>query len=156
MKEVIRNPCTECRGAGKTVQRRAVRVPIPAGVEDGQTLRMPVDGNELWITVRVADSADFRRDGADVHSEVAVSFTQAVLGGRIRIPGIYEDILLKVRLSVDLTSGFPLRSQPRKHSERAYRFERRVLPEKGEAELCLCAPRASRRKHSGRISWNPL
>lgn len=96
MREVIRNPCTECNGAGKTVQRKNVRVPIPAGVENGQTLRMPVDGNEIWITVRVAESSEFRREGADVHSEVTISFTQAVLGGRLRIPGIYDDIMLKV------------------------------------------------------------
>ena len=43
-------------------------------------------------------SNDFRREGADVHSTVPISLTQAVLGGTVKIPGIYEDVLLNVRV----------------------------------------------------------
>lgn len=46
--------------------------------------------------MQVEKSKNFRREGADVHSDVAVSLAQAVLGGTIRLPGIYDDILLKV------------------------------------------------------------
>ena len=49
------------------------------------------------ITFQVAKSRNFRREGADVHSEVSLSLSQAVLGGTIRVPGIYDDILLNVR-----------------------------------------------------------
>ena len=45
---------------------------------------------------QVARSKIFRREGADVHSDVTISLTQAILGGTIRIPGIYGDILLSV------------------------------------------------------------
>ena len=68
-----------------------------SGVEDGQTVRMPVGTQELFITFRVARSNQFRRDGADVHSDVAVSFTQASLGGTVKIKGIYDTITLNVR-----------------------------------------------------------
>jgi len=44
----------------------------------------------------VEKSKNFRREGADVHSEVGVSLAQAVLGGTVRIPGIYDDLLVKV------------------------------------------------------------
>jgi len=65
-------------------------------VEDGQTVRMPVGSKEIFITFRVEKSRNFRREGADVHSDVAVSLAQAILGGTIRVPGIYEDVLIKI------------------------------------------------------------
>ena len=47
---IIRNPCTECDGKGQTIMRKKVMVPVPAGVEDGQTVRMSVGSQELFIT----------------------------------------------------------------------------------------------------------
>ncbi|XP_070197500.1 protein tumorous imaginal discs, mitochondrial-like isoform X2 [Littorina saxatilis] len=95
-KTIVKTPCTECAGKGKIVMRKKVVVPVPAGVEDGQTVRMPVGNQEIFITFKVAKSRIFRREGADVHSDVTVSLTQAILGGTIRIPGIYGDILLTI------------------------------------------------------------
>lgn len=92
----IRYPCNECRGKGVTAQRKTVTVPVPAGVEDGQTVRVRVGQKELFVTFRVTRSEYFRRDGADVHTEAAVSLSQAVLGGTVRVQGIYEDIVLQI------------------------------------------------------------
>ncbi|OQV18601.1 Protein tumorous imaginal discs, mitochondrial [Hypsibius exemplaris] len=88
---IIKNPCSECEGKGKTVQKKQVTVPVPPGVEDGQTVRMPVGTKEIFITFRVSRSDVFRRDGADVHSDQEISFAQAALGGTIKVEGIYED-----------------------------------------------------------------
>lgn len=63
---------------------------------DGQTLRMTVGRNEVFIKINVSKSDYFRRDGSDVHSDVTVSLAQAALGGATRIQGIYEDITLQV------------------------------------------------------------
>ncbi|KAK6976872.1 protein tumorous imaginal discs mitochondrial-like isoform X1 [Biomphalaria glabrata] len=93
---VNKYPCTECNGKGKVIARKRVIVPVPAGVEDGQTVRMPVNGQEVYITFKVQKSRIFRREGADVHSDVTISLSQAILGGTIRIPGIYDDILLSI------------------------------------------------------------
>jgi len=93
---LIKTPCVECQGKGRTVQRRRVNVPVPAGVEDGQTVRMPLGDKEIFITFRVEKSRNFRREGADVHSDIGISLAQAVLGGSIRVPGIYEDNLIKI------------------------------------------------------------
>ena len=61
-------------------------VPIPAGIEDGQTLRMSIGGNqEIFVTVRVESSTYFRREGADVHTDASISLSQSLLGGIIRI-----------------------------------------------------------------------
>ncbi|ESO90596.1 hypothetical protein LOTGIDRAFT_122783 [Lottia gigantea] len=95
-KQIINNPCVDCRGKGKIILRKKIIVPVPAGVADGQTIRMPLGTQELFITFKVSKSRIFRREGSDVHSDVTISLSQAVLGGAIRIPGIYDDILLNI------------------------------------------------------------
>ncbi|XP_043220889.1 protein tumorous imaginal discs, mitochondrial-like isoform X1 [Amphibalanus amphitrite] len=92
----IPHKCVECNGKGSTVQRKTISVPVPAGVEDGQTVRMQVGGRELFITFRVSRSDYFRRDGADVHTDCWVGLTQAVLGGALRVQGIYEDLTVRI------------------------------------------------------------
>ncbi|KAL5964754.1 hypothetical protein TSMEX_007465 [Taenia solium] len=103
---VVRYPCRACNGTGQTIGRENVKVAIPPGVEDGQVLRVSVDSGrkgirfqssqELFVTVRVEASPNFRRDGADIHSNVTITLAQAALGGKIRIPGIYEQVLVTI------------------------------------------------------------
>lgn len=93
---VISNPCRSCKGTGQTKQKRTVMVPVPAGIEDGQTVRMPVGKKEIFITFRVQKSPVFRRDGADIHSDVLVSVAQAILGGTVRTQGLYETLNLTI------------------------------------------------------------
>ncbi|XP_066286567.1 dnaJ homolog subfamily A member 3, mitochondrial-like isoform X1 [Branchiostoma lanceolatum] len=90
------SPCILCRGQGKTQQKKSVMVPVPAGVEDGQTVRMPMGSKELFITFRVARSDYFRRQGADIHTDAAISIAQAVLGGNMRIKGIYDNVTIDI------------------------------------------------------------
>lgn len=66
------------------------------GIEDGQTVRMSVGDKELFVTFRVEKSDYFRRDGADVHTDTDISIAQALLGGTIRIQGLYEDHTIQV------------------------------------------------------------
>ncbi|KAM9783844.1 dnaJ heat shock protein family (Hsp40) member A3a isoform X1 [Syngnathus typhle] len=97
---VISNPCHTCRGTGQTKQRKTVTVPVPAGVEDGQTVRMPVGKKEIFITFRVQKSPMFRRDGADIHSDLYVSVAQAILGGTAKTQGLYETLNLAIPAGV--------------------------------------------------------
>ncbi|XP_006897488.1 PREDICTED: dnaJ homolog subfamily A member 3, mitochondrial-like [Elephantulus edwardii] len=89
---IIITPCIVCRGAGQAKQRKKVVIPVPAGVEDGQTVRMPVGKREIFVTFRVQKSPVFRRDGADIHSDLFISVAQAILGGTARAQGLYETI----------------------------------------------------------------
>lgn len=95
---IIRNPCGVCQGRGAVDKSRTQEVRIPAGVQDGAELRIPVDGGTAaYVLVRVRPSPTFTRNGDDVYSTVSISLAQAVLGGSVRIPGLYGDINLKIR-----------------------------------------------------------
>ncbi|PZC81014.1 hypothetical protein B5X24_HaOG213536 [Helicoverpa armigera] len=94
---LIKFPCVECEGKGQSVQRKKIKVPVPAGVEDGQTVRMAVgNNNEIFITFKVEKSNYFQRDGPDVHTDCTISVAQALLGGTVRIQGLYEDHTLQI------------------------------------------------------------
>ncbi|XP_074619530.1 dnaJ homolog subfamily A member 3, mitochondrial-like isoform X2 [Acropora palmata] len=93
---IISTPCKKCRGKGRVTETKTITIPVPAGVEDGQTVRVPVEAGELFVTFRVSESKLFERDGVNVSSTVTISFTQAILGGTIRTPGIHGDIELKI------------------------------------------------------------
>ncbi|XP_075880366.1 dnaJ heat shock protein family (Hsp40) member A3a isoform X2 [Nelusetta ayraudi] len=97
---IMSNPCRSCRGRGQTKQKKSVMVPVPAGIEDGQTVRMPVGKKEIFITFKVQKSPVFRREGADVHSDLFVSVAQAVLGGTARTQGLYETLNLSIPAGV--------------------------------------------------------
>ena len=91
-----KNPYGSCRGAGQAQKRQKITVPVPAGIEDGQTVRMPVGSKEVFISFKVEKSDYFTRKGADVYTEAAVSISQAALGGTIRVQGISEDLNVQI------------------------------------------------------------
>uniref|UniRef100_A0A3B4UJQ4 DnaJ heat shock protein family (Hsp40) member A3b n=1 Tax=Seriola dumerili TaxID=41447 RepID=A0A3B4UJQ4_SERDU len=96
---IITTPCALCRGSGQTKKRQKVTVPVPAGVEDGQTVRMSVGTREILITFRVQRSPVFRRNGADIHSDVPISIAQAILGGTATAQGLYQTISIMIPAS---------------------------------------------------------
>jgi len=96
---IVRKPCLTCQGSGATIQEEALQVAIPAGVEDGATLRLvgrgeaPPGGRpgNLYVALHVEPDQRFERDGADLHTEVVVSFPQATLGDRVMVPVLTPD-----------------------------------------------------------------
>nr|XP_058949448.1 dnaJ homolog subfamily A member 3, mitochondrial-like [Pocillopora verrucosa] len=92
----ISSPCKKCNGKGRVNETKTITIPIPAGVEDGQTVRVPVEAGEIFVTFKVSESKVFEREGANVSSTVTISFTQAILGGTIRSPGIHGEIEIKI------------------------------------------------------------
>ncbi|XP_068455686.1 dnaJ homolog subfamily A member 3, mitochondrial-like isoform X2 [Clinocottus analis] len=96
---IINTPCALCRGSGQTKKRQTLAVPVPAGVENGQTVRMSVGSKEILITFRVQSSPVFRRSGVDVHSDVWISVAQAVLGGTATAPGLHQTISILIPAS---------------------------------------------------------
>ncbi|KAK9540961.1 hypothetical protein VZT92_003376 [Zoarces viviparus] len=93
---LINTACAVCRGSGQTKKRQTVTVPVPSGVENGQTVRMSVGKKEILITFRVQRSPVFRRNGVDIHSDVLISVAQAILGGTATAPGLYQSISIMI------------------------------------------------------------
>jgi len=100
-----------------TLSKRKLSVPIPAGIADGQTLRLNVGKQEVFVTVRVNESEYFRREGYDVHTNANISISQAILGGIIRIKGLHEDLNIRIPAGTDSHTELTLSGRGIKHME---------------------------------------
>ena len=121
--EILEHPCESCDGDGRVMAEHEVKVRIPAGVDDGDTMRVSGSGEaglnggsygDLYIVIRVADHAFFVRDGRDVRIELPVTFASAALGMEVEVPapggtcqvrvpsGVQSGAVLEVR-----GEGFP-------------------------------------------------
>lgn len=103
----IENPCPECEGQGRVPDRQRVTVKVPAGIRDGQQLRVGGFGEagiqgaqagDFIVTCRVQPHEFFERDGDDLHGRANISFIQAILGAEIEIDGIMPDEKVQVRI----------------------------------------------------------
>ncbi|XP_021284477.1 chaperone protein dnaJ 1, mitochondrial isoform X2 [Herrania umbratica] len=101
----IEEYCLSCEGSGVVEGVKEVKVTIPAGVDSGDTIRIPEAGNirrqgsqpgNLFIKIKVADDPVFARDGADVYVNSNIRFTQAILGGKVEVPTLSGKIQVKI------------------------------------------------------------
>jgi molecular chaperone DnaJ len=92
--EIVRQPCQACRGAGRVTTDRRVTVRIPAGIADGQRLRLHGEGEhgaaggpsgDLYVVVHVHPHATLRREDDDLYADVPVPFPTMALGGSFEI-----------------------------------------------------------------------
>jgi molecular chaperone DnaJ len=102
---IVRDPCRECGGNGRTAREREITVRLPAGIADGNQLRIPGEGEpgsrggppgDLYVRVHVRPARGLRREGDDVLSEATISFPQAALGTDVPIPTIWGEETLRV------------------------------------------------------------
>lgn len=93
--EVIKEPCDNCKGKGTVRKQPKIRVKIPAGIDDNQTVVLKGEGEpgekggpkgDLYITVRIKRSNVFTRQGTTVSCEIPITITQATLGANLKIP----------------------------------------------------------------------
>ena len=104
---VIPDPCPRCHGGGTEIRRRDVKVKIPAGVKDGQRIKVAKRGaagrnggppGDLYVVVHVRPHPVFgRRGNRDLTVHVPVSFPEAALGAQVRVPTLGEPVTLKVK-----------------------------------------------------------
>ena len=108
----ITDPCRACNGAGRVKKQKTLNVKIPAGVDDGDRIRLAGEGEpgtnggphgDLYVVTQIRQHAVFQRDGTDLHCEMPISFTSAALGGEIEIPTL--DGAAKIRIPPETQSG---------------------------------------------------
>lgn len=101
----IKDPCVKCHGDGLVKTRKTVEVSIPAGIEDGQRIRLSGEGEpgkhgapagDLYVMVNVRPHPVFERDSMDLHCELPISFTIAALGGEVEVPTLDGKVKLNI------------------------------------------------------------
>lgn len=94
---IIKSPCKKCSGAGRVRGEKTVQVSIPAGIAEGQRIRLGGEGEagirggqsgDLFVLINIKPHKLFRRDGANLHCRVPVPMTTAALGGSLDVPTI--------------------------------------------------------------------
>lgn len=92
--QVIKDPCPDCHGEGHVRTAQTVTINIPAGIDDGQSIRLSGRGEpgrnggragDMFVRVHIKPHDLFRRDGDDLHTELPISFVTAALGGEVKV-----------------------------------------------------------------------
>ena len=103
--EVVEDRCESCGGSGQKQTNKKLKITVPAGVENGTRLRVSGEGDagkrngpagDLYVYLVVNEDSKFRRDGIDVHSDLNVSYLQAILGCELEIETVDGKVMMQV------------------------------------------------------------
>ena len=117
---MISDPCESCHGRGRVRKTRTLSVKVPAGVDDGDRIRLSGEGEagrnggppgDLYVEIRINPHKIFMRDGADLSCEVPISFSTAALGGDVELPTLEGNVSLKVPAGTQSGKVFRLRGK---------------------------------------------
>ena len=117
---VIAEPCPECHGRGRVRKTKTLAVKVPAGVDNGDRIRLSGEGEagrnggppgDLYVEIRVNAHKIFTREGADLSCEVPVSVATATLGGEVELPTLDGNVSLKVPAGTQSGKIFRLRGK---------------------------------------------
>lgn len=118
--ERIADPCTSCRGQGRIESTKTLSVKVPAGVDEGDLIRLSGEGEigerggppgDLYVQVHLKAHPIFKRDGDDLHCEMPVSFVTAALGGELEVPTLDGRSTIKIPAGTQSEKLFRLRSR---------------------------------------------
>ncbi len=116
----ISDPCPACHGQGRVQRTKTLSVKVPAGVDEGDQIRLAGEGEagegggpagDLYVQVRLKPHAVFKRDGDNLHCEVPVSFAQATLGAEVEVPTLDGRASIKVPAGTQSEKAFRLRGK---------------------------------------------
>ncbi|WP_339175654.1 molecular chaperone DnaJ [Solibacillus sp. FSL R5-0691] len=118
--KIIVEKCSPCRGTGTITKKKKIKITIPAGVDDGQQLRVAGQGEagynngpagDLYIIFNVRKHEYFERDGDDILYELKLTFPQAALGDEIEVPTIHGKVKLKIPAGTQSGAQFRLKDK---------------------------------------------
>jgi molecular chaperone DnaJ len=134
--EVISTPCKTCRGVGLERKTKTIRVPVPAGVDNGNQIRLSGEGEpgqfggppgNLFILVRVEEHEFFRRLNSDLWMELGINFYQAATGTDLRVPTANGEVTLHIPAGTQPGQVFRLRGKGIPHLQQSGRGDFFVL-----------------------------
>lgn len=103
--ELPEKECRTCHGSGRVKQQKEIKLKIPAGIDEGQTIRVQGAGNvglrggtagDLYVTVKVRPSREYRRSGFDLYKTITVPFTTVALGGSVKVDTLHGALNVKI------------------------------------------------------------
>ena len=118
--KMIKDKCPDCHGTGYISSRKKIQVSVPAGIDDGQSIRIRGKGEpgvnggprgDLLVEVSVRRHPIFQRDGYNLYSTAPISFAQAALGGDVRISTIDGDVLFNIKAGTQTDTKIRLRGK---------------------------------------------
>jgi molecular chaperone DnaJ len=117
---VVTQPCKTCAGQGRTRETRRLSVKVPAGVDTGDRIRLPGEGEagrqggprgDLYVEIAVREHPIFEREGAHLSCEVPIGFATAALGGSVEVPTLEGHVTLKIPAETQSGRVFRLREK---------------------------------------------
>lgn len=133
--KIIKSPCQKCRGAGRVRVTKSINVDIPAGIDDGQMIRVSGMGDagvnggpagNLIVGVNVKPHPIFRREDYDIHCDIPITYTQAVLGDEIVVPTIDGNVKYNISEGTQNGTVFRLRGKGVRKLQRSDRGDQYV------------------------------
>ena len=131
--QIITNPCKKCHGSGQVRINKELSVRIPAGVDSGTRLRIHGEGEpgvnggpagDLYVVISVEPSKIYERDGANLLYSAEISFVDAALGCTITVPGLDEELTVKLPAGIQSGTfktmrekGMPYLGRPSRHGD---------------------------------------
>jgi molecular chaperone DnaJ len=118
--KIVPNPCAACGGSGRVKHQKTLSVKIPAGVDEGDRVRLSGEGEpgvnggpagDLYVQVHIKPHPVFQRDHDDLHCEMPISITTAALGGEIEIPTLDGSARIRVPAESQTGKTFRLRGK---------------------------------------------
>ena len=118
--KIVRDKCPDCRGTGYIASRKKIKVSIPAGIDNGQSVRIREKGEpgsnggprgDLLVEVVVSRHPVFQRQDMNIYSTVPITFAQAALGGEIRIRTVDGDVLYEVKAGTQTDTRIRLKGK---------------------------------------------
>ncbi|MGV2622151.1 molecular chaperone DnaJ [Halobacillus sp. ACCC02827] len=117
---LVKEKCQTCGGDGRVKKRRTIHIDIPAGIDDGQQIRVQGKGEDgvnggpagdLFVVIRVQQHEFFRRDGDHIFCEIPLTYAQAALGDEIEVPTVHGNVKLKVPAGTQTGKTFRLKEK---------------------------------------------
>lgn len=118
--EIVTNPCSKCKGSGRIRNTANLELNIPAGIDDGETIRISGKGDagvnggsagDAYVTIQMQSHPLFERDGSDIYCDIPITYAQAVLGAEITVPTIDGDVKYEIPEGTQSGTKFRLRGK---------------------------------------------